>query len=409
MPEFWNTLRTEAESLFDHLVTLRRHIHRYPELGLDTENTARFVEQELDRLQIAHRRFATTGVAAYLGTSKPGLALLLRADMDALPIQEDNDLPFKSENPGRMHACGHDAHTTVLLGTAALLKAHEADLPQPVVLAFQPAEEGPGGALPMIRDGLLQQPPVGAAMMVHVDPGLPAGSVGFKSGFAMASADDFRLEVVGRGGHGGHPNHGVDALVVAAQIVVAAQTLVSRMTDPAEPAVLTFGTIHGGWRENVLADHVELSGTIRTFTERRRQGMEDELRRLSEHIALASGATARLDVHRGYPPVFCDESITDLALQVASNLLGPEHSVRFTEPSMGAEDFSYFAALVPGTNCHLGVANPEAPGGDGLHSARFILDERALPAGVVAMAGLALTGTLPVSRPAKPVPSHWAS
>lgn len=404
-----STLNAEAHAHFDHLVALRRHIHRQPELGLDTENTARFVEQELDRLQIPHRRFANTGVAAYLGATKPGLALLLRADMDGLPIEEDNDLPFKSEIPGRMHACGHDAHTTVLLGAAALLKAHEADLPQPVVLAFQPAEEGPGGALPMIREGLLQEPPVGAAMMVHVDPGLPAGSVGFKSGFAMASADDFRLDVVGRGGHGGHPNHGIDALVVAAQIVVAAQTLVSRMTDPAEPAVLTFGTIHGGYRENVLADRVELTGTIRTFTESRRQGMEDELRRLAEHMALASGATARLDVHRGYPPVFCDDPVTDLAWQVARDILGPEHAVRLMEPSMGAEDFAYFAALVPGTNCHLGVANPEAPGGDGLHSARFILDERALPSGAAVMAGLALTGAASVSHPAQPVPEGWSS
>jgi amidohydrolase len=400
----------EARVALPHLIEIRRAIHRHPELGLETEETARLVEQELDRLGIPHRRFAQTGVAGYLGQDRPGLALILRGDLDALPIQEDNDLPFKSEIPGRMHACGHDIHTTSVLGAAALLKVHEAELPQPVVLMFQPAEEGPGGALPMIRDGLMKDPAVGAALMVHVDPTLPAGAVGFKSGYAMASADDFHLTVFGKGGHGAHPNRGVDALVVASQIVVLAQTLVSRMTDPAEPAVLTFGTIHGGWRENVLADKVELTGTIRTFTAERRRGMEDELWRLATHVAEASGARAELDVHHGYPPVFCHEGLTALALQVAGDILGPAQAVAIPEPSLGAEDFAYVATLVPGTNCHLGVRPPGAPAsgeGVGLHSARFIADEDALPAGAAVLAGVALHGIGTIAQPARPIPADW--
>lgn len=395
-------LLSEAESLADRLVAWRRAIHRRPELGLETEETARLVERVLDELGVPHRRFAQTGVAGYLGRGRPGLALLLRADMDALPIAEDNDLPFKSEIPGRMHACGHDGHTAIVLGAATLLKAHEAELPQPVVVIFQPGEEGPGGALPMIQDGVLQDPPVGAAMMVHVDPFLPAGSVGFKPGYSMANIDDFVLRVLGRGGHGAHPDTGVDAVVAAAHIVVAAQALVSRMTNPAEPAVLTFGTIHGGWRENVLADRVELTGTIRTFGETRRKGMEQDLRRLAASVAQAFGARVELEITYGYPALYCDERMTERAREVAAELLGSSHAVTVREPSLGGEDFAYFAQRVPATNCIVGVGNPDRPAADGLHSAKFLLDERALPVGAAVMAGVALRGVADIARPAAP-------
>lgn len=403
-------LLQEAASLMPHLVELRRAIHRRPELGLETEETARLVERELDALGIAHRRFAGTGVAGYLGKGRPGLALVLRGDMDGLPLQEETSLPFQSQIPGRMHACGHDLHTTAVLGAAALLKAHEAELPQPVVLMFQPAEEGPGGALPMLRDGILSDPPVGAALMVHCDVELAAGTVGFKSGPAMASVDDFALTVHGQGGHAAHPERGVDALVVASQIVVLAQTLVSRMTSPTEPAVLTFGTIHGGHRQNILADRVELTGTIRTFTATRRASMEQELRRLATHVAQAAGARVEVEVEHGYPSVICDERMTALALQAAGSVLGGDRAVALADPSTGAEDFAYVAALVPSAHCHLGVRSPDAADvgpGRGLHSAHFVADEGALPTGAAVLAAAALAGTAAVARPAGPIPADW--
>lgn len=400
----------EAQNLVPHLLELRRAIHRHPELGLDTEETTRLVERELVRLGIPHRRLAGTGVAAYLGQDRPGLALVLRGDMDGLPLQEDTDLPFKSELPGRMHACGHDLHTTCVLGAAALLKAHEAELPQPVVLMFQPAEEGPGGALPMLRDGILSDPAVGAALMVHCDVELAAGTVGFKSGPAMASVDDFTITVHGQGGHAAHPERGVDALVVASQLVVLAQTLVSRMTNPTEPAVLTFGTIHGGYRQNILADRVELTGTIRTFTAKRPEGMERELRRLAAHVAEAAGARVDIEVQHGYPSVICDDATTALALDAAASVLGPDRALVLPDPSTGAEDFAYVAALVPSAHCHLGVRSPDATdvgAGRGLHSARFVADEGALPTGAAVLAGVALRGTAAVARPSRPIPADW--
>ena len=403
-------LLQEARNLLPHLVEVRRAIHRHPELGLETEETARLVERELDLLDIPHRRLAGAGVAGYLGQGRPGLALLLRGDMDGLPLQEENDLPFKSEIAGRMHACGHDLHTTCVLGAAALLKAHEAELPQPVVLMFQPAEEGPGGALPMLREGILSDPAVGAALMVHCDVELASGAVGFKSGPAMASVDDFAITVHGQGGHAAHPERGVDALVVASQIVVLAQTLVSRMTNPTEPAVLTFGTIHGGHRHNILADRVELTGTIRTFTAKRREGMERELRRLAALVAEAAGAHVEVAVEHGYPSVICDGQMTALALEAAASVLGPDRAAALPDPSTGAEDFAYVAALVPSAHCHLGVRSPELADvgpGRGLHSSHFVADEGALPTGAAVLAGVALRGASALARPSRPIPTDW--
>lgn len=391
-------LLDEAKALHNRLVDIRRAIHRQPELGMETDNTARLVERELDLLGISHRRFAGTGVAGHLGSHLPGLALVLRADMDALPIHEDNDLPFKSELAGRMHACGHDAHTAVVLGAASLLKMHEQQLSSPVTVVFQPAEEGPGGALPMIEAGVLDQPRAGAAMMIHADPDCPVGSVAFKSGYATANIDDFVLTVHGRSGHGAHPDTGVDALVVASQIVVAAQTLVSRMTDPIESAVVTFGTIHGGWRENVLADRVELTGTLRTLSTRRRTDIEREFRRLATHIADAYGARIDLDVEHGYPALYCDEGLTALAVTAAKEMLGTDCTMVLPNPWMGGEDFAYFAQRVPGTYCHLGVSRPDQLGHNALHSAQFLLDERCLSIGAAVLANLALNGVGDVAK-----------
>lgn len=381
-------LMSEARALQDRLTSIRREIHRQPELGLETENTARLIERELRAMGIASRRVAGTGVVALLAGDLEGSAVLLRADTDALPLQEESGVAFPSDVPGRMHACGHDAHTTVLLGAAALLKQHERELTRPVKLVFQPGEEGPGGAVPMIEAGVLEHPGVDAAMMVHVTPDLPVGTVGFCSGYAMANTDDVTVTVKGKGGHAAHPEQGADAIVIAAQIVLAAQTLVSRMTDPIEPVVLTFGTVRGGARKNILPAEVELAGTIRTMSPAHRTRMAEGLKALAENIAAASNATAVVRIDQGYPSLYCDDTVTEHARSIAAEVLTQARVLRFP-PSMGGEDFAYFAEKVPSTLLRLGVRGSEF-GHAPLHSSTFSLDEAALPVGAAVMAAFAM-------------------
>ncbi|MCY0878388.1 MAG: M20 family metallopeptidase [Firmicutes bacterium] len=369
------------------MIDLRRQIHRRPELGLDTPETQRLVENALDALGISHSRPIATGVKAVLAADKPGPAVLLRADMDALPIVEDNDLPFKSEIVGRMHACGHDCHTAMLLGAARYLKAHEEALRHPVVLMFQPGEEGPGGALPMIEAGILNDPPVAHAAMVHVSSDLPYGIIGVREGPSMGACDDFTLTVFGRGGHGSTPHVGVDAIYVASLLIQAIQGLVSREQDPFDPLVISIGTIHGGFRENVIADKVEMTGTIRTMTAASRARAVARLRTVVEGVASAYGARAELAVDPGYPPFVSEIAWARQVKEILVQELGPER-VREIEPTLGVEDFAYVAERVPALCLNVGIVGEGFT--TGLHSAGLMVDERGLKAGAVALAALAL-------------------
>ncbi len=368
-------------------ILLRRQIHRHPELGLETEKTSVLVESTLDELGIEHKRPITYGVTGVIGPDT-GPAILLRADMDGLPVEEATGLPFSSEIAGRMHACGHDAHTAMLLGAARYLKQHEAELNRPVVLMFQPAEEGPGGALPMIEAGILQNPEVAHAVMVHVDSDLPAGVIGLKVGAAMASPNDFRIIVSGRGGHGAHPDKGVDAIVASSAIIQACQTLVSREQDPIDPLVVTFGTIAGGYRENVLADRVTMTGTIRILEPMRREAILSRFRELVTTIAAAYRAQVDINIHRGYPPLVADETFTRQVGNILEAALGSGHVAWLGHPSMGGEDFAYIAERVPATNLHVGVVGEGSQ--SGLHSPNFILNETAIGTGARALAAIAL-------------------
>ncbi len=251
------------EPLAARVVELRRAIHRRPELGFEEYETAALVERELDSLGVEHRRAAKTGVVARIDGDVPGRAVALRADMDALPIGERSGVAFASEIEGKMHACGHDAHTAMLLGAARLLVGMKERLAGTVMLIFQPAEEGPGGALPMIEEGVLENPSPEAIAMLHVDSRLDVGTVGISPGAANASADEFYLTIRGSGGHGGYPHSAIDAIPASAAIVLALQNVVAREIDPLASAVVTVGTIAGGYRSNVIADTVELSGTLR--------------------------------------------------------------------------------------------------------------------------------------------------
>lgn len=369
------------------MIEVRREIHRHPELGFELPHTQAVVERELDALGITHSRPIAHGVKALLGEGS-GPAILLRADMDALPIQETAEVPFASEIPGRMHACGHDCHTAMLLGAARYLKAHEAALPRPVVFMFQPAEEGPGGAEPMIAAGVLEHPQVVDAAMVHVNSGLRAGVIGLREGPAMGACDDFRLTVLGRGGHGSAPHTGVDAIAVSAAIIQAIQLLVSREQDPLDPLVISIGTIQGGYRENIIADRVEMTGTMRSMLPDTRERARTRLRDVVEQVARMYRATAELDIHFGYPPLVADVAWTRQVKEVLRNTLPDGHVVDIASPTMGVEDFAFISERVRGTSLNVGIVGEGFT--TGLHSAGLLVDERALKYGAVAFAALAL-------------------
>ena len=294
------------DALAARVVELRRAIHRRPELGFEENATAALVERELDALAIEHRRIAKTGVVGRIAGGRPGRVVALRADMDALPITERTGLPFASEIAGKMHACGHDAHTAMLLGAARALGGSRETMAGTAVLIFQPAEEGPGGALPMIEEGALDDPKVDAIAMLHVDSRLDAGTIGITPGGVNASADELYITVRGVGGHGAYPHTSVDAIPAAAAIVLALQNVVARETDPLASAVVTIGTIAGGYRNNVIADVIELSGTLRAYDAAVRDGLEERVRRIVAGVAAAYGVSAEVRIVRGYPPVFND-------------------------------------------------------------------------------------------------------
>ncbi|MBV8068188.1 MAG: amidohydrolase [Candidatus Eremiobacteraeota bacterium] len=371
------------EPLTARVIELRRAIHRRPELGFEEHETAALVERELDALGVAHRRIAKTGVVATIEGAKAGPVAAMRADMDALPIGERSGVPFASEIEGKMHACGHDAHTAMLLGAAHVLVGMKNDLAGSVVLIFQPAEEGPGGALPMIEEGALDNPRVDGIAMLHVDSRLDAGAVGISPGAVSASADEFYVDIRGSGGHGGYPHTAIDAIPASAAIVLALQNVVARETDPLASAVLTVGTIAGGYRNNVIADEVRLSGTLRAHDPAVRDALETRLRRIVGGVASAYNVETHVRIVRGYPPVRNDAG---LALRFA-RYLRERTAIRVEEQpaTMGAEDFAYFAERVPGLLIRLGVRSAAAGATHPGHSARFRIDEAALPLGVTSL------------------------
>jgi amidohydrolase len=376
--------------VFELAIRWRREIHSHPELGFQEHRTSALVERELARAGVPHRRLAQTGVVGLLAGARPGKTLLLRADMDALPIPERSGEPFASSVPNVMHACGHDAHTAMLLGAGVYLAGHRERIAGCIKFVFQPAEEGPGGAKPMIEEGVLDSPAVDAAVMIHVIPLLPAGVIGWRCGPMQASADDFVLTISGRGGHAASPQLGVDTIPVAAEIVGALQRVRSREVDPLESVVLSIGTIAGGYRRNVIADKTELSGTVRCFSPVLREGMPKRIARIAEGICQAHGASCELAYEWGYPPVVNDERLTRLVAEIAQTAPEVRGVTELSAPRMGAEDFAYFAQAVPGCMLRLGVA----PANDGqpamLHSPEFRLNEEAMAGGIGVFCELAM-------------------
>jgi amidohydrolase len=384
------TLLDSARAISDSLVADRRAIHRRPELAFQERETAALVEARLRDLGVPHRGgVGGTGVVGLIEGGRPGRTVLLRADMDALPIQEESSADYASTNPGVMHACGHDAHTAILLGAARLLLDRQAELAGRVKLMFQPAEEGGAGALRMIEDGLLEDPSVDAAFMLHVAHALPAGRVATAPGPVLAGANSFTITIEGRGGHASRPHAAVDPVTVAAHVVTALQTLVSRETPPDAAAVVTLGSLVAGTAPNIIPDRAAIKGTIRAYDRELMESLERRLAEIATGVARALRADARVVFHMHYPPTVNDAAMAELLAGAAGAALGAGQ-VDSAEPVMAAEDFSFVLQRVPGAMLSLGV---RAPGWDEprpVHTARFDLDEAALPVGAACMASAAM-------------------
>lgn len=378
-----------SPALLARVVEWRREIHRHPELGFEERRTSTLVERELRAAGVETTRVLQTGVVGIVRGAKPGKTIALRADMDALPVQEQSGEPFSSEIPGAMHACGHDAHTAMLLGAAVSVAAARERLVGTVKFFFQPAEEGPGGARPMIDAGVMASPAVDAVAMIHVFPPLAAGTIGLPRGMATASCDDFDLQIFGRGGHGGYPQRGVDTIPIAAEIVGALQRIASREVDPLQSVVVSIGRIDGGFRRNVLADSTKLEGTIRCLDEDVRKEIPARIERMVKGICEAHRASYKLNFVFGYPSVYCDPALVDHVDAIARSTSGIGEVVPLPTPTMGAEDFSYFAQVAPGCLIRLGSAHPGDRNPAMLHSPQFRLDESALAVGVRLLCALA--------------------
>lgn len=387
--------RSEAESLRPTLVAWRRDLHQYPELGFELPRTSALVARALADLGLEVRTgVGRSGVVALLHGGRPGPTVMLRADMDALPVQEISDAPYASMVPGKMHACGHDGHVAIGLGAATLLARHAAELPGRVLLVFQPAEEGEGGASAMIADGALADPRPDAAFGLHLWNSLPMGRVVAQAGPLMAAADIIRITVRGRGGHGAQPHETVDAVAATAQVLSALQTIVSRNVDPLETAVLTIGTVHGGTAFNVIAETVEMQGTIRTFSEAVREMVLTRMKVLLNGVTAGMGATYELTITPMTGAVVNDQAMAELARAAAVSVVG-KSGVTWHAPLMVSEDFSEFARQVPACFFLLGSANAELGLTAPHHNPRFDFDEDALPLGVTLLATTAtrfLTG-----------------
>jgi len=386
-------LQQEIEENFgEKIVALRRDIHREPELGFDTVKTAEKVLAALDGLPLdIETGVARNGIVATLRGEGDGPIVALRADMDALPMKEQTGLPFASETEGRMHACGHDGHTSMLVGAAHALSGMGDRLGGTVKFVFQPAEEGGGGGRVMVNEGVADD--VSSIFALHLWPGLPFGKVATKAGPIMAAADAFEMEIRGSGGHGAMPHLAADAVVIAAQVVTALQILVSREVDPVEPTVLTVGEIRAGTAFNIIPEKAHLGGTVRTLNPDLRERMPERIEAVASGIAQGMRGDANLDYTFSYPVTVNDEAAAARVLSVAEDLLGGQSALEVPDPSMAAEDFAFFLEKVPGAFIWLGVGEDVS----GLHTPKFAFDEEVLPRGSALLAALALDATQQLS------------
>ena len=380
-----------AGKLEKQVIAWRREFHRQPELGFQEFHTAETVARVLEQLGLDVRKgMGGTGVVGLL--EKGGeRTIALRADMDALPVSEENDVPYRSQNKGLMHACGHDGHTAILLGAASLLVQMKGTFRGNVKFIFQPAEEvEEGGAQKLIHEGVLSHPSVDGIIGLHLFNHFPSGAVGLTKGTVTAAVDNFEIEVIGKGGHGARPHEAIDSILIAGHLLHAIQSLVSRETDALDPKVITVGEINGGTAPNVIAERTRMRGTIRSLSNEMRERVSDLLRERCEKVANALGGKANVKIRKVLPPQINHKGLYEAVRRAALACLGPEKVIDYDRPSMGGEDFSYFSEIVPGVYYRLGVRDEGKGFVSPLHSPRFDFDESVLPLGVATMAASAV-------------------
>jgi amidohydrolase len=382
-------IRQLAKHYSPDLIAIRHHLHAYPELSYQEFETSAYVQRQLTATGIPFRVMAGTGVVGLLkGKNPDSRVVALRADMDALPIQEANDIDYRSKNDGVMHACGHDVHTTVLLGAARILHQLKDEWEGTVKLIFQPGEEkNPGGASLMIKEGVLKDPEPQAIFGLHVHPGLETGKLSFRGGMVMASADELYITIRGKGGHAAAPHQTVDTILVASHLVVALQQIISRNRNPFQPSVLSITAFQGGHTTNVIPSEVRLMGTFRAMDEEWRFRAHELIRKQAEQLVHSMGAEIDLHIDVGYPMVYNNEALNRVARAEAGEYMGPDRVLE-TEVRMGAEDFGYYTRLIPGCFYRLGVMNVERGITSGVHTPTFNIDEAAIEIGAGMMAWL---------------------
>jgi len=380
-------IRQLARRYAPEFIEIRQHLHAHPELSYQEFQTSAFVQEQLTKLGIPYTVMAGTGVVGLIEGKNPGSRMVaLRADMDALPIQEANEVPYRSKNPGVMHACGHDVHTTVLLGASRVLQELRKEWEGTVKLIFQPGEEkNPGGASLMIKEGVLKDPVPQAIFGLHVHPGLEIGKLSFRGGMVMASADELYITIRGKGGHAAAPHLTVDTILVASHLVVALQQIISRNRNPLSPSVLSITSVQGGFTTNVIPSEVKLMGTFRAMDEEWRFKAHELIRKQATELVHSMGAEIDLHIDVGYPMVHNNEALDVVARAAAREFVGADR-VFETEIRMGAEDFGYYTQQIPGCFYRLGVMNVEKGITSGVHTPTFNIDESAIEIGVGMMA-----------------------
>ncbi len=386
-------IKSLSEQHSNEVVEFRRHLHANPELSYQEYNTVKFVAEKLRSFGIPFTEgIATTGLIAEIKGKKNagGKTIALRADMDALPITETNDVPYKSTVSGVMHACGHDAHTASLLGTARILSLVADEFDGTVRLLFQPGEEKtPGGASYMIRDGALKNPQPGGIIGQHVFPLLPVGKVGFREGMYMASCDEIYLKVIGKGGHAAAPDLAIDPILIASHIIIALQQVISRNASPKQPTVLSFGNIVGKGATNIIPNEVNIAGTFRAMNEEWRASALQKIKKMAESIAEGMGGKCEVEISRGYPYLENNPELTRRIRRAAETYVGADNVIDL-DITLGAEDFSYYSQVIPASFYRLGTGNPGKGITSYVHTPTFDIDEDALTIGAGLMAWMAI-------------------
>jgi len=386
-----NRIKALARELAPAFIDIRHHIHSHPELSFEEYATSAFIRQKLDEFGVSYRSdVAGTGIIALIeGKNSSKRTIAIRADIDALPIHEANNVPYKSKNEGVMHACGHDVHTTCVLGATKILQQLKDEFEGTIKVLFQPGEEKhPGGASLMIRDGALENPRPDAILGMHVQPSMETGKLGFRAGKYMASADEIYITIKGKGGHAAQPHLTTDTILVASHLVVSLQQIISRNNDPFSPSVLSICAFNGGYTTNVIPSEVKLMGTFRAMDETWRFKAHELIKKQATELAHAMGAAIDIDILVGYPTLYNNETVTAGARSLAENYLGTEY-VEDTEVRMGAEDFAYYSQVIPACFFRLGTGNKARGITSGVHTPTFDIDENAIEIGMGAMAYLA--------------------